>query len=188
MLHQQLCRARQRPESARADHKLAVGPAVADPDYRDRHRARAAPGGRLRHHGESDVGRHHLADRVKIAQPRPEMQPHAELCRMPCDVKLQGGCVGQADEIAGRHLVKIDQPAAGERPSTRDHQRQPILAESEPFDIVGQRMFGGKAEIGRARRDGGRDIGAFALLDIDVDVGMLAQERRKRLWEVFRQP
>lgn len=48
-------------------------------------------------------------------------------------------------------------------------------------------MLGGKAEIGGAGHDRRGDIGAFALLDIDVDVGMFAQECRQRLRQMLRQ-
>ncbi len=48
-------------------------------------------------------------------------------------------------------------------------------------------MLGGKAEIGGAGRDRRRDIGAFAFLDIDIDVGMFAQEGRQRLRQMLRQ-
>ena len=86
-----------------------------------------------------------------------------------------------------RHLLEIDLAAAGERAAPRRHQRQTILAEGEPLDMVGQRVLGGKAEIGGTGGDRGRDVGALALLDVDGDVGMLAQEARQRLRQMLRQ-
>ena len=47
-------------------------------------------------------------------------------------------------------------------------------------------MFGGEPEIGGAGDDGAGDVGAFALLDVDRDVGMLAQEGGQRLRQIFR--
>ena len=47
--------------------------------------------------------------------------------------------------------------------------------------MLRQRMFGGKAEIGRATGDGPDNIGALALLDVEADVGILAQERTQSL-------
>src|SRR6185312_2663876 len=93
---------------------------------------------------------------------------------------LQRGGVGEPDEIASRRFLEIDLAPAGERPLARGDQRQPVLAEGEAIDILGQRMLGGKTEIGGAGRNGGCDVRALALLDIDIDVGMLAQEHRKR--------
>ena len=187
MLHQLLRRPRQRLETAGADREPAVGPGVADPDHRDRHRSRATPRGGFRHHRDADAGRHHLADRVEIPQPRPESQAQAEPRGVFGDVDLQRGRVGQPDEIATRHLREIDLAAAGKLAAPRRHQHQPVLAERKPLDIVRQGMLGGKAEIGGAGGDRRGDIGAFALLDIDVDVGMFAQECRQRLRQMLRQ-
>ena len=94
----------------------------------------------------------------------------------------------QPDEVAVRHLLKIDLAAAGELAAPRRHQHQPVLAEQESLEIVRQRMLGGKAEIGRAAGDRRDDIGAFAFLDIEADVGMFAQERGERLRQMLRQP
>ncbi len=46
-------------------------------------------------------------------------------------------------------------------PRRRRHQHQAVLAEQKPFDIVGQGVLGGKAEIRRTARDRRGDIGAF---------------------------
>lgn len=48
-------------------------------------------------------------------------------------------------------------------------------------------MLRGKAEIGRTGCDRRRNIGAFALLDINADIGMLAQECRQRPRQMLRQ-
>ena len=82
MLHQQLRRPRQRFKTAGADHEPAVGPGVADAHRRNPHGARAALCGGFRHHGDADIGGDHLADRIEIAQPRADMQAHAEPRRM----------------------------------------------------------------------------------------------------------
>lgn len=63
-----------------------------------------------------------------------------------------------------------------------------ILAEDEALDMVGQRVFGGEAEIGGTGGDRGCNICALALLDVDRDVAMLAQEARQRLRQMLRQP
>src|SRR5947208_2691182 len=95
-------------------------------------------------------------------------------------MNLQRGGVGEAYEITGGRFLEIDLAAAGERPLARGDERQPVLAEGEAIDIPGQRMLGGKTEIGGAGRNRGGDVRALALLDIDIDVGMLAQEHRQR--------
>jgi len=48
-------------------------------------------------------------------------------------------------------------------------------------------VFGGEAEIGRTRRNCSRDVNALALLDVDIDVGVVAQKRRQRFRQMFRQ-
>ena len=97
-------------------------------------RAQRLRGG-FRHHRNADAGRHHLADRVEIPQPRPEPQAHAEPRGMLCDVDLQRGRTGQPDEVAVGHLLKIDLAAAGKLAAPRRHQHQPVLAEQEPLDM-----------------------------------------------------
>src|SRR5262245_47165314 len=100
-------------------------------------------------------------------------------------MRLQRGRVGQPDEIEGRGLLEIELAAAGKQALSRGHEDEPVLAEREALDIVGQRMFGGKAEIGRTSRNGSRDVRALALLDVDIDIGLIAQERRKRSRQMF---
>ena len=100
---------------------------------------------------------------------------------------LQRGRCGQADEVAASHFGELDLAAMGEIAAARGHQHQAILAEQEPLDAVGQSMLGGKAEIGRAGRDRRGDVGAFTLLDIDIDVGVFAQEGGERPRQMLRQ-
>src|SRR6516162_791272 len=102
------------------------------------------------------------------------MQAHAEPGCVLCDVKLLSSFARQPHEVASGKLVKIDQAAAGKRSASRRDQRQAIFAENKTLDRLGQRLLGGKAEIGGAGGDRGRDLRALALLDIDVDVGMFA--------------
>ena len=104
------------------------------------------------------------------------------------DVKREGGGVRQADEVVIRHLDKIDLAAIGKISSSGRHQHQPVLAESKPLEMIRQSVLGREAEVGGAACDRGDNIGAFALLDIKADVGMLAQEGRERLGQVLRQP
>src|SRR5882757_8400118 len=115
------------------------------------------------------------------------MRAHAEPRRVLRNMDLKRGGAGQPDELASPRLLEIDLAAAGERAAARRHQRQAILAEDEALDMVGQRVLGGKTEIGGARGDRRRNVGALALLDIDGDVAMLAQEAGKRLRQMLRQ-
>ena len=48
-------------------------------------------------------------------------------------------------------------------------------------------MLGRETEIGGAGCDRRGNIGAFAFLDVDIDIGMFAQERRQRFRQMFRQ-
>src|SRR3982074_2000083 len=81
----------------------------------------------------------------------------------------------QPDKVASRHLLKTDLAAARKLPARWRPQHQPVLAEQKSFHIVRQGMLGSKAEIGGTGCDRRRDIGAFAFLDIDIDIGMAAQ-------------
>src|ERR1700730_7799693 len=87
MLHQLLRRLRQRPEAAGADRKLPIGPGIANPHPGDPHRAGAALGSDLPHHGDADAASHHLADRMEIVEPRPKPQSRAEPRRVPGDMR-----------------------------------------------------------------------------------------------------
>ena len=130
--------------------------------------SRAAPGRGFRHHGDADIGGDHLADRIEIPQPRPEMQAHAEPRGVLATMCICSAVARrQADEIAAAHLAEIDLAAAGERPRRGATSVSRSSLNDEPLDIVGQRVLGGKAEIGGAGRDRRGDIGAFALLDVD---------------------
>ena len=53
--------------------------------------------------------------------------------------------------------------------------------------LIRQGVFGRKAEIGRAGRNGRGDVRAFALLDVDIDIAMVAQECRQRLRQMLGQ-
>jgi len=150
--------------------------------------ARAAPGGGFRHHGDADIGGDHLADRIEIPQPCPDLQAQAEPRGVLGDVQLQRGRLGQADEVVAGHLLKVDLPPAGERPAPRRHQRQPVRSKHEPLDSVGQRVFRGETEIGGAARDRRGDVGAFTLLDVDTDIRIVTQERGERFRKMLRQP
>lgn len=116
------------------------------------------------------------------------MQTHPQPCGMPGDMRLQGGGIGEPDKGERSGFLKIDLAAGGERRTPRRDQRQAVFAEDEALDMLRQRMFGGKAEIGGAARDGGGDIGALALLDVDIEVGMRAQEGGERPRQMFREP
>jgi hypothetical protein len=185
--HQLLGRPRQRLEAAGADRQPAIGPWVADPDHQDGHRSRAAPRGGFRHDRDADTGRDHLADRVEIPEACPKSQARAEPGSVLCDVALQRGRTGQTDKIARGHFGEVDLAAAGKDATPRRHQRQPVLAEQKPLEMVRQGMLGGKAEVGGAGCDRRGDIGAFALLDVDIDIGIFAQECRERLRQMLRQ-
>src|SRR5262249_4589087 len=89
MLDQLLRRFRQGLEAAGAYRKAAVGPGIPDPDHGDLHRARAAACGDLRHHGNADVAGHHLADCIKIVEPRAKPQARAEFGRVARDMGMQ---------------------------------------------------------------------------------------------------
>src|SRR5229473_8523258 len=93
----------------------------------------------------------------------------------------------QSDEVAANYFLKIDLAAAGKLAAPCGHEHQAVLAEQESLDIVRQSMLGGKPEIRSTGRNRRGNIRAFPLLDIDVDVGMLPQKRRKRLRQMLGQ-
>ena len=70
----------------------------------------------------------------------------------------------------------------------RGDQHQTVFAERDPLDIVRKRVFGGEPEIGGADHDGAGDVGAFAFLDVDRNVGMRGQKGSQRLRQIFRKP
>ena len=94
MLDQLLRRARQRLETAGADHELAVGPGIAETYDADPHRSGAAFGRDLRHHRNADAGGDHLPDRLEIIQPRAIAQARAK-------PQLMGWFVGQVMKSSG---------------------------------------------------------------------------------------
>src|ERR1700730_16166520 len=100
---------------------------------------------------------------------------------------LKRGRIGQSDEVAIPQLLEIDLKTARKIAAPRGDQYQAVLAEQESFDIVRQCVLRGKAEIRSPGGDRHRDISAFTLLDIDVDIGMFAQEGGKRLRQMLRQ-
>ena len=63
-----------------------------------------------------------------------------------------------------------------------------FLVEGETLEMIGQRVLGGKTEIGGAARNRGRNVNAFVFLDVDIDLGMRAQETRQRLRQMLGEP
>jgi hypothetical protein len=86
----------------------------------------------------------------------------------------------------GHHFAEIDLAAAGQLVLLRHHQHQAILAEGDALDALGQRMLGGKAEVGNAGGDGARDLAALAFLHVDGDALVLGEEAGERLRQIFR--
>jgi uncharacterized membrane protein YfcA len=148
---------------------------------------RATPGGGLGHDRNADAGTDHLADCIEIPQAGAHAQPHAEPRGMFGDVDLERGRIRQGDEVVISYFQKIDTAAIDEFAAPRRHQHQPVFAELKPLEIFRQRMLGGKAKICRAAGNRRGDVGTFAFLDIEVGVGMLAQESRQRLRQMHRQ-
>ena len=188
MLQQLLRRSWQRFEAASADRELPVCPGVSDRNKRDRYRMRATLGDSFRHHRNPDARCHHLADRIKISQTRPDPKSYAQPRGMSGNVGLKRRRISQRNEIIIGHLHEIHLAAVDEIAASRRHQDQAILTESKPLKMIRQGVLGRKAEIGCAACDRGGDIGTFALLDIETDIGMFAQERCKRPRQMLCQP
>jgi len=100
-------------------------------------------------------------------------------------VELKRRRIRQSDEVSIRNFQEIDRTARGPLAASRHHQHQPVFAESKPLEIFRQSMLGRKAEVGHPACDRGGNVGAFALLDIEADIGMFAQESRKCLRQMF---
>jgi len=104
---------------------------------------------------------------------------------VPGDMDLKRGRIRQSTKSRSLTSLKIDLTAAGKIVAPRGDQHQPVLAEQKSFDVVRKRVLGGKAEI---RGTGGNrrgDIGAFAFLDIDVDIGMFPAGMPPAPWQVL---
>jgi len=181
MLHQQLGRPRQGFKTAGADRQFAVGQPSRIRINHDRHRPRAALGG-----GFGTTAMPTSAATIwQIASKSRKRAREFQSARRAARRAWRYGSEARSNSSVRRshdpHLLKIDLTAAGKIVAPRGDQHQPVLAEQKSFDVVRKRVLGGKAEI---RGTGGNrrgDIGAFAFLDIDVDIGMFPQECRQRL-------
>ena len=98
-------------------------------------------------------------------------QAHAEPGGVSGDMGVQRGRGDQPDEIATRP-PRENRPAAGPqvRPARAATSTRRSSLNGIRSIVSGKRVLGGKAKIGRAGRDGVRDVAAFALLDVDRDV------------------
>ena len=84
-------------------------------------------------------------------------------------------------------LLEIDLAAAGEIAAPRRHQHQPIFAERKSLEVSGSACSAAKPRSAAPLAIARGDIGALAFLDVDIDVGMFAQERGQRLRQMLRQ-
>jgi CRP-like cAMP-binding protein len=187
MLDQLPRRPRQRLEITDADRQLAGGPRIAQPQYLDSHRTGAASCSSLRHNGEANPRRDHLTDRIEILQPRPKPEPRSQAHSLGHEVRLQRGSTGQSDKILVQHLTKRDLTPARQWVLVRDHQHQPIVAKRKSLDALRQGEIDGEANVGGARRDRLRDVGALAFLDVNIDIRVGAQKSRERLRQMLGQ-
>jgi uncharacterized protein len=106
---------------------------------------------------------------------------------MFCDMHRQRGRVGQPDKVVISHIDKIDLAAACKFAAPGRDQHQAIFTKGKSFEMLRKGVFGGKAEIGRAAGNGADNIGALALLDVQADVGIFAQESGQRPGQMLRQ-
>lgn len=129
MLHKVASVRRQDVQPAHAHHQLPSRPNVAEPHDHDRHRAPAAPGGYLRHHGDAHASLDHAARRVEPAQSYPRPDGPVETRRVSGKVLGQRAPARETNEILAKRLGERHGPSLRERVPTRHHQHQSIQPE-----------------------------------------------------------
>ena len=186
MVHELLRRARQRLEAAGADHEPPVGPGVLiliTLIFIDRaHRFAATSGMTATPMPAATIWpiASKLFSRARNRRRAPS--------RAACALTWACSAIDEIRPTKSRSTTspKVDLSPVRQFVPARGDQHQTIFAERDPLDIVWQRVLGGEPEIGGAGQDGAGDIGAFAFLDVDRDVGVLAQEGGQRLRQIFR--
>jgi uncharacterized membrane protein YfcA len=98
---------------------------------------------------------------------------------------LQRRGAGQADKIPAQHLGKSDLTAARQFVVARHHEHQPIVTKRKAHDPLRQGKIDGEPDVGGAGRDRQGNVAAFAFLDIDIDMRIVAQKNRQRLRQMF---
>ena len=98
---------------------------------------------------------------------------------MPCHMLVDRRAACQADEIEIEQLGEPDPAPAGEGMARGNGQHQPVRAKGMALEARHERGFGGDADIGVARGDGGSNCRAFAILEIEVDAWIGRQELRQ---------
>ena len=88
--------------------------------------------------------------------------------------------------LAG-HLLEIDLAAAGERPARAATSASRSSLKTNRSTLSGSACSAAKPRSAAPVAIARGDVGAFALLDVEIDVGMLAQEGGQRLRQMLRQ-
>ncbi len=100
---------------------------------------------------------------------------------------LQRAVAAEADELIRERVAERHTPSPRQAVAARHHRDQAIDAERKHFKIAQINRVGDDPRIRKALGDGVHDLMAEPLLEIDVNVGVLDQERGQRLGQEFDQ-
>lgn len=170
-----------RPDMAgpRHDRQSPVGPWIAHSHRLDFHGLRTAPRGNIRNHGHANTGLDDAADRIKGLDPDTQVQPPAKSRRVSREMILQRRSLREADKRPVGHLGKADQPAPRELIGAGADQHQPVVTKWKTIQPFAHDAVDSDTDIAGAGSKRERNIGAFALLDINTDRRMPRQKRCK---------
>src|ERR1700743_2029058 len=116
---------RERLNAATAQGEMSYCPGIGESCHAESQRSLPPASGSFRHDRQSGSSFDHLADRIKTAQPPPNLQPSCGTLGLLVDKILQRAGRAKADIVVVQRLDKSQFALACQRMSTRhDHDEQ----------------------------------------------------------------
>jgi hypothetical protein len=169
---------RQSRKVADAYRQTSRRPGIDQRDDRDRRRPLVPMGRRLRDHSHANSGANHSANGVKPRKPNPEFQAAASASRVVLHRILEGVARREANLVISKSIAKPDGALMAHRMITWRDQHESVFREWKSLKFFGRIDFvANDANVGEVSGDSAYDVAAGTLLEIDIDLRILRQER-----------
>jgi hypothetical protein len=178
---------RQSRKVADADCQTTRRPGIDEPDDPDRRGPLAPAGRRCRDHSYTDSAANHLANGIETGKADTQFQAAARAGRVVFHLILECITGREADMVISKSIAKRDLPLTADHMIARRDQHEPVFCKWK-----GLQFFGGidlvpdDADLGQVSGDSAHDVAAGSLFQIDVDLGILRQERSQRSGKKLR--
>ena len=178
---------RQSWKDADADCQTTRRPGIDEPDDPDRRGPLAPAGRRCRDHSYADSATNHLANGIETGKADTQFQTTARAGRVVFHLILEGITSREANMVISKGIAKRDRALMAHHMIARRDQHEPVFGKRK-----GLQFFGGvdlvtdDTDLGEVSGDSAHDVAAGSLFQIDVDLGILRQERSQRSGKKLR--